>query len=178
MKKYFILTFTVLALFACSTIKTSFDYDKQADFSKYKTYQFSNEVSAIPINQLNRDRLIAAIETEMAAKGFTKSDNPDVLIDIIIKADQKVDATATTTGTGYRYPYRYAYGGGFSTTQVTYNEYTVGTLFISMVDNSMQKIVWQGIGVKTLNENASPEKREENINYAVKQIFLNYPPVK
>ena len=30
--------------------------------------------SQLPINQLNRDRVLRAVETEMAAKGFTKSE--------------------------------------------------------------------------------------------------------
>ena len=44
-----------------------------------------------------------------------------------------------------------------------------------MVDNSSQKIVWQGRGTKTLVENASPEKREANINNGVAEIFTKFP---
>jgi hypothetical protein len=180
MKKVFIVLLSVAALMACSTVKTSFDYDKEADFTKYKTYNFSEETASMQIDQLNRDRLIKAAETELAAKGFTKSDNPDVIIDLHIKADKEVSATATTSGYGgYGYGYRrYGYGGGYSTTQVSYNEYTVGTLFITMVDIKIEKIVWQGVGVKTLDENASAEKRDSNISYAVNKIFSSYPPVK
>jgi hypothetical protein len=48
-------------------------------------------------------------------------------------------------------------------------------LFINAIDKSSEKIVWQGRGTKTIDEDASPEKREKNINYAVKSIFNNYP---
>ena len=175
MKKFLIVPI-LLAFVACSTVKVAYDYDKQADFSKYKTYAFSEESMKIPINQLNRDRLISATEAEMAAKGFTKSDNPDVILDLRVKGEEVQTATATTTG-GYGYGYgRWGYGGGFSTTQVNYDNYVEGTLFITLVDKASEKIVWQGTGKKTLNENSSPQKREENINYAVKQIFTNYPP--
>ena len=175
MKKFLIVPI-LLAFVACSTVKVAYDYDKQADFSKYKTYALSEETMKIPINQLNRDRLISATESEMAAKGFTKSDNPDVILDLRVKGEEVQTATATTTG-GYGYGYgRWGYGGGFSTTQVNYDKYVEGTLFITLVDKASEKIVWQGTGKKTLTENASPQKREENINYAVKQIFTNYPP--
>jgi hypothetical protein len=45
-----------------------------------------------------------------------------------------------------------------------------------LIDKAGQKVIWQGTGTKTIDEKASPQKREENINYAVKQIFSNYPP--
>ncbi len=37
----------------------------------------------------------------MTAKGFVTSDNPDMLVDVFIKTQMKVDATATTSGAGY-----------------------------------------------------------------------------
>ena len=168
----------MILIFAdCSTVKIGFDYDKQADFSKYKTYTISEETMKMPLNQLNRDRIISAVEAEMAAKGFTKSESPDVILDIRVKGEEVQTATATTSGPGYGYGYyRWGYGGGFATTTVNYDKYVEGTMFITLVDRVSEKIVWQGTGTKTVDENASAEKREENINYAVKQIFTNYPP--
>jgi len=166
-------------LAACSTLKVTYDYDSQADFSSYKTYAFSEDALNLPIQQLNRDRVLRAIDTEMAAKGFSKSDSPDVLIDLHVRSEKKTEATATTTGSGmYGGGWRYGYGGGFTTTQVNVNEYTVGTLFVNMVDKASEKIVWQGRATKTLSEDVSPGKREENINNGVKQIFSKYPPAE
>jgi len=176
MKKLF-LGVLVAALAACSSLKVSYDYDKQADFKKYKTYGFTPEALSLPIDQLNRDRLIKAVENEMAGKGFTKAEQPDVWIDLSVKTEKVEGATATTTGNGvYGGPWRYGYGGGFSTTQVNYYSYVDGTLFVNMVDRSTEKIVWQGRGTKTIEPDISPEKREANINNAVKQIFAKYPP--
>lgn len=180
--KYLLFVVMVISITSCSSVKIAYDYDKQADFAKYKTYAFSEDVAKLPIDDLNRGRLTSAVEKELAAKGFTKSENPDVLIDMYITAKKRVEQVANTTGTG-GYGYggyygRYGYGGGFSTTTVSNYEYTDGTLLINMVDKSTEKITWQGRGTKTLDENASPSKREQNINYAVKQIFTNYPPKK
>ena len=175
MKKLGILLLSAV-LFGCSTIQIAYDFDKQADFTKYKTYSFSESINDMGVSDLNRDRIVEAIKTQMEANGFTMEENPDVVIDIHIKAQQKVSATATTSGMGYGYPWRYGYGGGFTTTQVNYDEYIEGTLFINMVDMSTESIVWQGIGTKTINENARPQKREQNINDAVQQIFTRYPP--
>ena len=172
--------FVIVFISSCSSLKTSYDFDKTTDFSSYKTYAFSEDAMKLPIQELNRNRLLNAIDQQMTAKGFTKSSDPDVLIDLHVKAEQKKDATATTTGPGmyggYGAPWRYGYGAGFSTTQINVNEYTEGTLFVNMVDKNADKLVWQGRATKVLDEDASPEKREKNINEAVAKIFEKYPP--
>jgi hypothetical protein len=162
----------VLVLPSCSSITVSYDYDKTANFGAYKTYAYTPEALSLAVGDLNRDRILAAIDAEMAARGFTKSDSPDALIDLIVKAKERTEATATNTGGGYG---RYGYGGGFSTTHVDYNQYVDGTLFINFIDKSTEKMVWQGRGTKTLDENASPEKKETNIKNAVKMIYAKFP---
>jgi hypothetical protein len=175
-----LLIIPVLLIFvSCSSIKIAYDFDKEADFSKYKTYEFSEETLNLKIDQLNRNRLIKAVETEMATKGFTKSENADAIIDLRLKErkyklqlrQQPVLMVGTVTDM--------AGGGmaeGFANTQINYDKYVEGTLFITLIDKAGQKVIWQGTGTKTIDEKASPQKREENINYAVKQIFSNYPP--
>ena len=176
-----LITCLILLAAGCSSIKTTYDYDSSADFSRYKTYQITDDAQKFPIQELDRTRLLNAIETELAAKGFSKSDNPDVLIDIQVKLEQKQSATATNTG-GYGYyggPYRYGWGAGYGgTTHINVENYVDGTLFINMIDKSTEKLVWQGRGTKTLEEHPSPEKKQQNISYGVKQIFLKYPPAK
>ena len=109
----------VLVLPSCSSITVSYDYDKTANFSAYKTYAYTPEALSLAVGDLNRDRIIAAIDAEMAARGITKSDSPDALIDLIVKAQERVTATATNSGGYYG---RYGYGGGFSTTNIDYNQ--------------------------------------------------------
>jgi hypothetical protein len=180
MKKLLFLFPILITLASCSSIRVSSDFDKAAPFAKYKTYAFTPEALSLPINDLNRNRLLTAIETELAAKGFTKSEtNPDVWIDMQLRGEEVQTATATTSGYpgyGYGRGYRYGWGGGFSTTTIDYDTYVEGTLFIDMIDAQKKQLVWQGRGTKTLEPDASQQKREENINYAVKQIFLQYPP--
>jgi hypothetical protein len=169
--KKIIALLILIVLMACSSIKVSYDYDRQADFSKYKTYAFSEESMDMGLDQLNRDRVIDAVKNQMALKGFIQSHTPEVVVDIHVKGEKKTTATATTTGTPRMYRY-----GGYATTQVTYDEYIEGTMFITLVDKAEDKIIWQGIGTKTIDENASPEKREESINSSVEKIMANYPP--
>ena len=51
--------------------KTSYDFDKTANFAGYKTYALKDGTK---VGQpLIDDRIVAAIDTELAAKGFTKT---------------------------------------------------------------------------------------------------------
>lgn len=171
--KQLLFLFLVLLVSSCSSVQVTSDYDRNAEFGKFKTYAFTNESLKLPIGQLNQDRLISAVEAELANKGLTKSDNPDMWVDLHIKTQQRTEATATNTGGYYG---RYGWAGGMSTTSISYNEYTDGTLMITFVDKTTEKIFWQGRGTKTIDENASAQKREQNINYAVKTIMAKYPP--
>lgn len=172
--------FVLLLLAAgCSSVQTTYDFDSSVDFSKYKTYEFTDDAKNFPIQELDRQRVLNAIESELAAKGFSKSSTPDVLIDLQVKLEQKQTATATNTGGYYGGPYRYGWGAGYGgTTRIDVQNYVEGTLFINMIDKASEKLVWQGRGTKTLEDHPSPEKKEQNVKYGVKQIFTKYPPKK
>lgn len=166
----------LLIVAACSSIRVSSDFDREANFANYKTYSYTQEAEQLPIDDLNKRRIFSAIDRELTAKGFSKSDNPDVWIDLKLKAEQKESATATSTPSYYGAGYRYGWGGGFSTTTINYEKYVEGTLFVDMIDVAKKQLVWQGRAVKTIDPESSAAKREDNINYAIKQIFTKYPP--
>jgi hypothetical protein len=177
MKKVSILLMIMIIAASCSSVKVSSDFDKSAGFAAYKTYSFTEEAKNLQLDDLNKNRILTAIESELGLKGFSKVEsNPDVLIDVKLKGEQKQTATANTSG-GYGYGYRYGWGGGFSTTTINYDTYVDGTLFVDMIDAKKSQLVWQGRGTRTIDPDANQKKREDNINYAVKQIFKQYPPV-
>lgn len=176
MKKLFLFAVGSVWLASCSSIKVTSDYDRNASFEDYQTYAFTQEALNIEVSELNRNRLIGAVEHELGLKGFTKSETPDVLIDMNLVSKTKQTATANTSGGYYGAGYRYGYGGGFSTTTINYDSYEEGTLFVDMIDVKKNQLVWQGRGTDTMDESASADKREAKINYAVQQIFSQYPP--
>jgi Domain of unknown function (DUF4136) len=152
--------------------KTSFDYDKTANFAAFKTYALKDGTKVG--NPLIDNRIVAAIESELAAKGLTASaDKPDVTVIYHVAFDKKQDITAFSTGGG---PYAYRWGGGWGTTDVRVNEILVGTLVIDIADANKNEVVWRGMGVKEVDVQAKAEKRDKNINGAVKKILKDFPP--
>lgn len=174
MKKIMLFAFVMLIAASCSSIRVSSDFDKEAKFSSYKTYKFTDEAMNLPVDDINKQRILKAIEEQLASKGFTKAENPDVLIDVKIKA--KAVQTATEYTNYYGSGYRYRWGGGFSSSQIDVEEYIEGTMFVDMIDAAKKQLVWQGRGIGTIDPEASSQKREKNINHAIQQIFLKYPP--
>lgn len=157
--------------------KTSYDYDKTANFASFKTYAFKDGTKVG--QELIDNRIVAAIESQLAAKGLTKSDsNPDVFVVYHVAFDKEKDISTFSSGGGGYGPYGWGWGGGWaggtSTTQV--RDILIGTLVVDMADAKKGQIAWRGMGVKEVNTSAKPEKRDKSINDAVKKIFKNYPP--
>ena len=177
MKKLILFALAGILFTSCASVKVTSDFDKTVDFTSYKTYAFTEEALDLGIGDLNQNRVIAAAEKELGAEGFTKSESPDVLIDMNLVTKDVQTATAYSSGGYYGSGYRYGYGGGMSTTTINYDSYEEGTLFVDMIDAASKKLVWQGRGASTLDPDLSAEKRESNINYAFEKIFAQYPPV-
>jgi hypothetical protein len=159
-----------------SAQKTTYDFDKSASFAQYRTYSMKN---GTPTGQpLVDKRIVAAIESELAAKGFTKNDTaPDVFVVFHMAFDEEKDISTFSSGPIYG-GYGWGWGGGWgsTTTDVRVREILIGTLAIDMVDANKKEVVWRGLGSKEVDTNAKPEKRDSNITKAVAKIMKNYPP--
>jgi hypothetical protein len=158
---------------SCSSIRVTTDYDTTADFSKFKTFAFYKKgIDKAEISDLDKRRILKAVESEMLAKGFTKSDEPDLLVNIFAKSTQKVDVYNDSFYYGWHPWY---YGPNFGT-QIS--KYTEGTLFIDLIDANKKELAWQGIGSGALSTSGNVAKKEEKIKEFVAEIMAKYPPGK
>ena len=80
-----------LILTSCSSVYVNTDYDKKANFAAYKTYAYNkSSIDKLEISDLDKKRILRAIDREMTNKGFTKSETPDLLINIFTKEKEQV----------------------------------------------------------------------------------------
>jgi hypothetical protein len=164
----------ILSLTSCATVKVVSDYDTKANFNEYKTFAFYKKgIDKATVSDLDKKRIMRAIEAELIAKGFTKSDNPDMLVSIFTKSRERVNITQNNFGWGWGWGWRNSWMFGRENMNV--NQYTEGTLFIDFIDKTKNELVWQGIGSGALKMK-NPEKREERIRTFVKEIIATYPP--
>lgn len=174
MKAIKLLPFVLIFIVAsCSSVRVTSDYDTKTDFSKYKTFAFYKKgIDKVDISDLDKRRILKAVESELLTKGFTKSESPDVLVNIFTKSRQKVDIYNNNMYYGWHPWY---YGSNFG---VRISKYTEGTLFIDIIDANKKELAWQGIGSGALNTSGNVAKKEEKIRLFVTEIMTKYPPGK
>ena len=170
--KLFILL-CIGVLTSCSSVKVVSDYDTKVDFSTYKTFAFYKKgIDKASVSDLDKKRIMRAIENELNKKGLVKSTNPDILVSIFTKSREKVNVTDNNLGYGFGWGYNPWF---FGSTNLNINQYTEGTLFIDFIDKNKNELIWQGIGSGAM-QMSSIEKREERINEFVSKIIATYPP--
>jgi uncharacterized protein DUF4136 len=150
------------------------DYDKKADFSKFKTYAWKEGTPAG--NPLNEERVHKAVDGQLAAKGLQKTEGEAdcyVYTHVKNKASQQVHMDSFGYGGYYGWG---GWGGGWGTTTVNVQNVIDGMLIVDIVDASTKELAWRGLGTKTLYPDTKPEKIEKVINKAVSQMFYGFPP--
>jgi Domain of unknown function (DUF4136) len=173
-----LVTLAIAALLAPTLAmaqKVSYDYDKTANFAAFKTYAHKEGTK---VGQpLIDDRIVAAIDAQLAAKGLTKVESdPDAVVVYHIAFDKEKDISTFSSGYGGGYG-RYGYGmGGMSSTSTQVRDILIGTLVIDIADAKQSKMAWRGMATKEVKTQADPEKRDKSINKAVEKIFKKYPP--
>jgi hypothetical protein len=179
---YLMLVMLALGVSTAVAQDVRFDFDKDKDFSKYKTYKWVPIKGADQPDELMAQRITAAIDTELATKGLTKtdSDNASLYVGYQTAIGQEKEFTSYNTGWGYGPGWGggwYGYGGmSTSTTYGSTSTVYIGQLDLSMYDPTTKQLVWRGTASKTLDPKAKPDKKEKNINKAVKKLLKNFPP--
>jgi hypothetical protein len=173
---------TGLLLAACSGLQVTSDYDKTENFDEHKTleyYGWQDESDQI-LNRFDKERIEEAFGNEFRKRGIeVVEENADIIVSLFIVTKEKTQTTANTTHMGGGYGGHYGYGPGYgwgtghSSTTISEYEYTEGTLIVSVYDAKEKKLVWEGVGKGTINEN--PKKREEGIKRAAAAIMAKYP---
>lgn len=170
------LVLLLLAMGSCTSVRVLTDYDREVDFNAYRSYAFyKTGIDQAQISDLDKKRILRAIETEMNSRGFVKSDKPDLLVSIFTREKERVDVYNNAWGWGWGWgwgPYwgwPGYYGNNVSTS-------TEGSLYIDLIDARTKDLVWQGRGIGTLNNTSNIAKKEERIREFVSQILEQYPP--
>lgn len=192
-----LVLFSALMFASCSSSMTvSTDYDRNVDFSKYKTFGiYKLNAEAQTISELNRNRIYAAIKTALTQRGLTESETPDLWVNIVAYVDSResVSSTTTTSGMGmgmgmggfgmggFHRPYMWGGGPmmmtGTSVANTQYNVNTIkeGSIIVDLIDAKSNNLVWQSVGNREIDKNFGKNADEKITKYAT-QIFSTFPP--
>lgn len=183
--RVFLLSLVVAAASGCSSSgNLRSDYDPDANFGGYNTYNYFE--NAGPNNgqyqSLFSQYMITAIDIEMQKRGYTKSDNPDLLVNFNAILQDKTDIRTSPSMPppgyggyyGYRGGYYGAWGGYGYGTETHVSQYTEGTFNIDLVDARKKQLVWEAVGVGRVSEK-DLKNLEEGVMNGVPRFFEKYP---
>ena len=177
MKKIFLLlVIPAILLSACASGPTIVgNTNPGTDFSAFKTYNFFQPLGTDRSGGVRTplsSRLISSVNRELISRGMSLSDSPDLLVDFVVSAEDRIDVRSTPSHTVHRSHWN----RGFSTWP-TYNttvrQYTEGSLIIDLIDPATNTLVGEG-GAQ--NRISSTEFNQQQIDEIVSKVMSQLMP--
>jgi hypothetical protein len=170
-------------LLACLSVsafaqQVQFDYDRSANFSAYKTYQWVDYKPVAVGDQLLDQDIKRAVDEQLAGKGLQRVESGgDLLVGYqkAISQEKQFDAFGSGFGGG---PWGWG-GPGFGNWGDIHGSTSTienGTLTVGLFDPAAKRLVWRGSASKTLDIKKDPDKNYRTLEKAMAKLFRNYPP--
>lgn len=132
-----------------------YDYDVNFDFDRVKTYDWVSLPGTLRIDQFNRIRIRAAVDSQLDARGLTIARrDPDVFLVMYGGTRKEFDMTAA----------------------MDYEVYTAGRLKLALYNAASNEEVWWAETRADLFHHMTPEEKDRVIAFAVHRILEHYPP--
>ncbi|MFQ5995671.1 MAG: DUF4136 domain-containing protein [Acidiferrobacterales bacterium] len=168
----------------CSSMQVTSDYDPAADFADLTTYDWMpgpQKATGDPRldNPLLEGRIKTAVDKQLAAQGFVKrSSAADFYIGYHLALEKRLAVSTMNSYYGYRAGWGWNYGAGtgvLGPESYTY-EYEQGSLILDIVKPDTRKLIWRGSAQAEVNETASSDKKQKQIDEAVRKMLAHFPP--
>jgi Domain of unknown function (DUF4136) len=176
----------VLALVACSVtyaqdVRTN--YMPGTDFAKYHTYAWVDEVQGVPSVGSRPDQILdaqvkQAIDSQMAAKGFTKVADwgkSDLLLgyQLMIDREKQINGFGDSWGGWGGWG---PWGGGLNSFSASTSTINIGTFVVGMYDPAAKKLVWIGAAQHAIEPSKKQEKNQQRLNKGAQKLLKDFPP--
>ena len=149
----------------------TYDYERAANFSSYKTYAWTRGTELT--DELNHARLVRGIDAALVRKGLARVEpgaSPDVFVAYHASVDKNLEITGSAHGLG---PFGL---GGDRWGSARVQPLLVGTLVVDISDALTSAIVWRSLASSDIRPTDKPENRDNKIAKATEKMFKNYPP--
>jgi hypothetical protein len=179
----------VLTFVGCApSIDVTHSTAPNASFSGLQTYAWAsgsrlNLIEPSVDDAAIEARIRAAIERELGAKGYTRSDasKADFIVGFAGVTSRGLKAQTVNEYYGYQ---RYrpserlpaSTPGGSGRVDLYMNHYTAGSLIVDISERKTKDLLWRGVAKTTLLDDPTPEQSQRRINSAVSKILAGFPP--
>ncbi|MFK5856778.1 MAG: DUF4136 domain-containing protein [Bacteroidota bacterium] len=190
MKKLIAIFTSILFLTSCSSLDVNYDFDQKVNFQEFSTFSFYpwDYKHGYQMNEYDRQTILIAIQDQLEKKGYVyQKEGGEMVVSIFVTLKGKTSYDAYTNhyggwagyggGWGYSgFGYGYGYGPGYSSSTVTVNHYTEGSLVIDFFSVASRKLIWQALGSRQVEPNL--EKRDKKLPKNVAQMLMHFPAHK
>jgi len=153
-----------ILLAACSSgPQIRANVNPSTDFAGFKTYNFASPFGTDRPNGVQTpvsSMVKASLGRAMESRGYTLSDNPDLIVNAFVSTQQKMSITEVPTADPYFYGYRYGRYNTWGGYRTQVNEYTQGTLVNDLADATNNMLAWEGHAEQRLKSNPEPITQE------------------
>ena len=170
--KHVFSTILILLVTSCSSVRVSYDYDKETDFSNYSTYNYYPDMET-GLGQLDEKRLLNVLDITLQIKGIQFSEEPDFLINIrseLFQAPQNTSVGVGVGGTGRNV------GGGVSVGIPVGGRKMAREVRFDFIDAKKDELFWQAMATASFRENDNPIGKEQKLAELVDKVLSKYPP--
>ena len=182
------MLFSIVLPVAAFAQKVNIDFDRDVDFTKYKTYAY--QVCHQVENPLVDKRIVKELESRVAIEGLRRAESdPDVKVTYHSSTSEEFAIDTTTWGYGFGSGWYWGHGGGYFgrgggylgsagpvSTSTTIRKYMRGTLVVDIWDARTKELLWRGTATDIVSDN--PDKNEKKLKKSLEKMFKKYPPEK
>ncbi len=186
MNKLFFLIL-IIAMTSCTGVKITNNWDREVDFTDFKTYSFYpwDRHNDQLLNDYDKQTIIGSIKNEMNKRGYKHVEKDgDLIISVFVIIEEQTSYQAYNNhyggwagyggGWGYYGPGGfYGYGWGPGSTTVYKTDYNYGTLIIDIFRLKDKSLVWQGTGSGEVTEDL--DKRDRRLPKNIGMVFRRFP---
>jgi hypothetical protein len=183
MKKLSFVSISLILLAACSSRPTTnIDFNSDTNFQQFTSYQFSPEAdTSVDANPVMINRIQTAIDSNLAAKGFTKYDyidvhSADLTIDVSFREEEKQSDSSFSIGLGTSI--RGSHSGssiGLSTSMPINGKAKIITkIMINMSDAN--QAIWHGSDRYEASSDLSIAQKSQAVDTTVNRLLATFPP--
>ncbi len=166
------ILFLLLLLITSCGVTVHYDYDKEVNFTSYKTYQFYQDIDS-GLNELDDKRVITIIDSILQNNGFVKSQTPVFLINFYAKEGMIHSRNTIGIGIG---------GGGGNVGYGISGGIPIGRksidqqFTVDFIDVKQDRLIWQGVVDGAIKEKASPQWKEAYYKKIISKLLKGFPP--
>jgi hypothetical protein len=157
--------------------KVNIDFDKEADFSHIKRYQWRTHPAYEKHPELKEkyatgiQLVLEAGNTQLMKKGLRPSDGPpDVFVTFYLAAEDNVTMRTITDSVPGAW---YGWYGMPTWTHTEVDYFKSGLLILDIVDAATSKLIWRAYCSDTVRDMAH---RDKNVNDTVRKALDKFPP--